>query len=265
MYEPRFRRLTDLAQNQDPASTAASGPSSSRQGEAFFLAGKASRTKEFFRVVRIALEFIRGFRRLHFVGPCVTVFGSARFKEGHPYYNLARQVGRVIAREGYSVMTGGGPGVMEGANRGARDQGGESIGCNIVLPHEQGANPYVDQFINFRYFFVRKVMLVKYSHAFVILPGGFGTLDEMTEALTLIQTGRLYDFPVMLMGTTYWKPMLEMLEKVFLPQGTIAPEDLKFLQITDDPEEVGRQISDVARKLRVPIQPRPALQFPSLN
>jgi uncharacterized protein (TIGR00730 family) len=156
------------------------------KGEAQFLAGRHSRFYEALRVIRISLEFFRGFFTLHFIGPAITVFGSARFKEDHPYYQLAQKVGAAIAREGFTVMTGGGPGVMEAANRGAKEVGGTSIGCNIVLPHEQRPNPYLDQVVNFYYFFVRKVMLVKYSYAFVIMPGGFGTLDEMTEALTLL-------------------------------------------------------------------------------
>ncbi len=244
---PKIHRLHELAGSLE------------KDSETTFLAGRESRVSEFLRVVRIAIEFIRGFQRLHFVGPCITVFGSARFKEHHPYYELARKVGQAIAREGYTVMTGGGPGVMEAANRGAKDEGGESIGCNIVLPREQHANPYVDQFINFHYFFVRKVMLVKYSHAFVILPGGFGTMDEMTEALTLIQTGKLYDFPVILMGKKYWEPLLELFRGNFVLEGTIMPEDMNFLQITDDPEDVATAIRDIACRLRVPVRaPRAA-------
>jgi len=151
-----------------------------------FLEGPGGRGSELLRVLRIAAEFVRGFRVLHFVGPCVTVFGSARFAEDHPAYQLAREMGRRIAREGFTVMTGGGPELIEAANRGAKDVGGRSIGCNIVLPREQQPNPFLDRFLTFRYFFVRKVMLVKYSYAFVVLPGGFGTLDELFEAATLI-------------------------------------------------------------------------------
>src|SRR5580765_7592539 len=165
------------------------GPGGGRVLE--LLEGPRARVVEFKRVWRIAAEFIRGFRALHFVGPCVTVFGSARFKEGDPYYQLAREVGKGIASLGMTTMTGGGPGIMEAANRGAKEAGGTSIGCNIILPHEQKPNPYLDRFVEFRYFFVRKLMLIKYSYAFVVMPGGFGTLDELFESLTLVQTGKI--------------------------------------------------------------------------
>jgi uncharacterized protein (TIGR00730 family) len=153
-------------------------------------------------------DFIRGFRVLHFVGPCVTVFGSARIKSDSPYYELARKMGAAIAQLGFTVMTGGGPGIMEAANRGAKEAGGRSVGCNIELPHEQKPNLYLDRFVTMHYFFVRKMLLVKYSYAFVILPGGAGTLDEMFEAITLIQTRRMTNFPVVIMGTDYWDEIL---------------------------------------------------------
>lgn len=200
-----------------------------------FLSGPRSRLSEARRVVRIAAEFIRGFRRLHFLGPCVTVFGSARFGEDHPSYILARQVGQEIARAGLVTMTGGGPGVMEGANRGAKEAGGLSIGCNIQLPHEQEPNPYLDRFVDFRYFFVRKVMLVKYSSAFLVLPGGFGTMDELFEALTLVQTGKIDSFPIVLMGTDYWAPLLAFMRDTLGGAGTISLGDLDLLTVTDDP------------------------------
>ena len=170
--------------------------------------GPQPRAQELLRAIRIFTEFMRGFRALHFVGPCVTVFGSARFRENHPYYALARQCGAELARAGFTVMTGGGPGIMEAANRGAKEAGGRSIGCNIRLPKEQQPNPYLDRWITFRYFFVRKVMLVKYSYAFITLPGGFGTLDEIFETATLIQTGKIREFPLVLMGREYWQPLL---------------------------------------------------------
>ncbi|GJQ30386.1 MAG: cytokinin riboside 5'-monophosphate phosphoribohydrolase [Phycisphaerae bacterium] len=185
---------------------------------------------------RIALEFIRGFRTLHFVGPCVTVFGSARFDEHSPYYAMARTMGAKIAARNLTVMTGGGPGIMEAANRGAREAGGRSIGCNIHLPMEQKPNPYVDRFITFRYFFVRKVMLVKYSLAFVVMPGGLGTLDELFEAATLVQTGKIASFPIVLMGTEYWGPLLEFMRGPMIDAGTISPGDLGSIVVTDDPE-----------------------------
>lgn len=197
-------------------------------------------------MIRIAAEFIRGFRKLHFLGPCVTVFGSARFREGHPYYELARQVGAQLASAGFIVMTGGGPGIMEAASRGAKEAGGSTVGCNIRLPHEQHPNPWLDHVVNFYYFFVRKVMLVKYSYAFVVLPGGFGTHDELSEALTLIQTGKLYDFPVILMGKDYWKPYLDFLENCATIHGTIQRSDLDYLLVTDSPEEAARRICEVA-------------------
>lgn len=230
--KPRIRRLAKL-----------------KSQDAKFLAGGKSRVYEFFRVIRIALEFIRGFRALHFVGPCITVFGSARFKEDHPYYQLTRRVGNAISKEGYTVITGGGPGLMEAANRGARDGGGRSVGCNVVLPHEQGMNAYCDEGVTFYYFFVRKVMLLKYSHAFVFMPGGFGTLDEMTESLTLIQTGKLYDFPVILMGTDYWKGYLDWIKNTLIPNGTISADDLDYITCTDDPEEVARIIRANGQRL----------------
>lgn len=182
------------------------------------------------------MEFIRGFRTLHFVGPCVTVFGSARFDEHSPYYAMARTMGAKIAARNLTVMTGGGPGIMEAANRGAREAGGRSIGCNIHLPMEQKPNPYVDRFITFRYFFVRKVMLVKYSLAFVVMPGGLGTLDELFEAATLVQTGKIASFPIVLMGTEYWGPLLEFMRGPMIDAGTISPGDLGSIVVTDDPE-----------------------------
>ena len=194
---------------------------------------------------RILREFLKGFRSLHFVGPCVSVFGSARFAEDHPYYTLARQVGWHLSRLGFTVMTGGGPGIMEAANRGAKEAGGRSIGCNIALPHEQQANPYVDRWVTFRYFFVRKVMLVKYSYAFVVLPGGFGTMDELFESMTLIQTQKIHDFPVILMGKAYWEPIMAFLDRM-VDEGTISPSDLELLIVTDSVEEAAAHVQECA-------------------
>ncbi|HMN96981.1 MAG TPA: TIGR00730 family Rossman fold protein [Phycisphaerales bacterium] len=202
-----------------------------------FLEGPRGRLEELGRIVRISMEFLRGLRSLHFVGPCVTVFGSARFPETHPYYMLAREVGRGLARAGFTIMTGGGPGIMEAANRGAKDVGGASIGCNIELPMEQTPNPYLDRFVDFRYFFVRKVMLVKYSVAFVTMPGGFGTLDEIFETLTLMQTGKIQSFPIVVMGRAYWEPMTEFFTRRLVEERTIDSNDLRLLHVTDDPEE----------------------------
>jgi uncharacterized protein (TIGR00730 family) len=210
--------------------------------EGSFLAGPQPRFAELSRLWRIGSDFVRGFRALHFVGPCVTVFGSARFREDHPYYELAREVGRRLGLAGFTVMTGGGPGIMEAANRGARDAGTPSVGCNIVLPHEQQPNPYLDCFVEFRYFFVRKVMLVKYSYAFVVLPGGFGTMDEIFECATLIQTGKIRGFPLVLMGTGYWRPLLDFLDGTMIPAGTILPADRERIFVTDSPEEAVRHI-----------------------
>jgi uncharacterized protein (TIGR00730 family) len=172
------------------------------------------------------------------VGPAVTIFGSARTGRADPEYALARTIGRRIAEAGYAVITGGGPGVMEAANRGAREGGGLSVGCNIELPHEQGMNAYVDLGVEFRYFFARKVMFVKYADAFVILPGGFGTLDELFEALTLIQTGKVRHFPVVLVGRSYWAGLLGWIRATLLPAGAIEEQDMNLVQITDDPDEV---------------------------
>ena len=212
-----------------------------------FLEGPQKRGVEFLRALRIFCELIRGFRGLHFAGPCVTVFGSARFQEDHPYYQLARDVGKLLAQAGFSVMTGGGPGIMEAANRGAKDVGGRSIGCNIVLPQEQKPNPYLDQFLEFRYFFVRKVMLVKYSYAFIIMPGGYGTLDELFETATLIQTGKIHNFPLVLMGKAYWQPMLDFL-KTLVTARTISQGDYNRILVTDSPEEAVKAVTEVAMK-----------------
>jgi uncharacterized protein (TIGR00730 family) len=200
------------------------------------LEGPHSRGREFVILLRAVRDFIRGFRGLHFVGPCVTIFGSARFPEGHQYYELGRQVGRAVAQLGFTVMTGGGPGVMEAANRGAQEAGGRSVGCNVTLPHEQFPNRYLDRYVTCHYFFVRKVLLFKYSYAFVVLPGGLGTLDELTEALTLIQTGKILQFPVVLMGKSYWKPFTDLLREM-VTVGTVSATDLDLFFVTDDVPE----------------------------
>jgi uncharacterized protein (TIGR00730 family) len=213
-----------------------------------FLAGPQQRLEELMRTARIFCEFVRGFRTLHFVGPCVTVFGSARFTANHPYYELARQCGAELAKAGFTVITGGGPGIMEAANRGAKETGGRSIGCNIQLPREQKPNPYVDQFITFRYFFVRKVMLVKYSYAFIALPGGFGTLDEIFETATLIQTGKIRDFPLVLMGKEYWRPLLEFMSERMVNEQAIDQADVDRFIITDSAQEAVGAITEVAKR-----------------
>ncbi len=214
-------------------------------GEIEFLEGPAARGSEFMRAVRIFFEFIHGFRKLHFVGPCVTVFGSARIQEEHPSYQLAREMGARLAEAGFTVMTGGGPGIMEAANRGAKGVGGRSIGCNIELPMEQQPNAYVDRWIEFRYFFVRKVMLVKYSYAFIVMPGGFGTMDELFEAATLIQTGKIKSFPLILMNVEYWKPLRKLLEEMVAAH-TIDQGDLDRIVFTDSPDEAMETIRAMA-------------------
>jgi uncharacterized protein (TIGR00730 family) len=205
--------------------------------EQYFLEGPHSRRSELLFSVHVFRELIRGFRHLHFVGPCVTVFGSARFTADHPYYELARQIGKNLAKAGFTVMTGGGPGIMEAANRGAKDANGMSVGCNIKLPQEQKPNPYLDRWVTFDHFFVRKVLLFKYSFAFVIMPGGLGTTDELFEALTLIQTGKISHFPIIMVGKEYWHDVPELMRKM-VEAGTASAEDLKLLYFTDSLDEV---------------------------
>jgi uncharacterized protein (TIGR00730 family) len=233
-----------------PAPDAAEQPSADRdvQGEARLLSGPLDRTSELLRVARISREFIRGFRKLHFLGPCVTVFGSTHFAEGHPYYDLGQEVGRRLAKAGFTTMTGGGPGLMEAANRGAKEAGGRSVGCNIVLPHEQAPNAYLDEMITFQHFYVRKVMLVKYSYAFIALPGGLGTLDEMFEIATLVQTSKVKDFPIVLMPSEFWCPLLDFMRNTMLAQGTVSEADISHLELMDSPALVVDYIHDTAMK-----------------
>jgi uncharacterized protein (TIGR00730 family) len=216
--------------------------------ERVLLQGPHARRHELRQAVRIFSECIRGFRALHFVGPCVTVFGSARFDAAHPYYLLGEEVGARLAEIGVTVMTGGGPGLMEAANRGARRAGGRSIGCNIQLPEEQQPNPYLDRMVEFRYFFVRKLMLLKYSYAFVALPGGFGTLDEIFETLVLIQTGKIRRFPLVLLGTEFWGPLVGVLRERLLPAGTIDAGDVALITLTDSPSEAVAHIREAVMR-----------------
>ena len=216
--------------------------------EHHLLKGPRLRRHELYTTIRIFTEFIRGFRKLHFIGPCVTVFGSARFDENHEYYKLTREVGRKLAQAGFGVMTGGGPGIMEAANRGAQDGGGLSLGCNIELPMEQHPNPYLDRFVDFKYFFVRKVMLVKYSDAFIVMPGGFGTLDELFETAVLVQTGKIEKFPIIIMGSAFWEPLYEFIEQSLIKVGTISPEDTGLFHLTDDPDEAVAIIAEAQAK-----------------
>lgn len=202
-----------------------------------FMAGPRSRFRELQYVFGVFGQFIKGLRALHFVGPCVTVFGSARFDENHHYYKLAREVSAELGKLGFAIMTGGGPGIMEAANRGAKDVGALSVGCNITLPHEQKENPYLDRFVNMEYFFVRKELLRKYSFAFVVLPGGFGTLDEFFETLTLIQTGKIERFPIVIMGREFHQNIMNHIQ-LMIEAKTISSEDMDLLLFTDSVEEV---------------------------
>src|SRR5437868_8168391 len=206
------------------------------RADEIFLEGPRSRFAEFFTLLRVMRDFLRGFRTLHFVGPCVTVFGSARVPRDDPNYDLARKMGAAIARLGFTVMTGAGPGIMEAANRGAKEAGGRSVGCNIELPYEQAANAYLDRCVRMHYFFVRKALLIKYSYAFVVMPGGAGTLDELFNALTLIQTGKIKNFPVVIMGTDYWKELIDFIQKM-ARHHMIADADLQLIYATDSVEE----------------------------
>ncbi len=210
--------------------------------EQVYLDGPKSRGYELAFAWRVFWQFIKGFRNLHFVGPCVTVFGSARFKDDHPYYIKAREFGKRISELGLTTMTGGGPGIMEAANRGAFEVGGKSVGCNIQLPFEQHINPYMQKSVTFEHFFVRKVLLVKYSYAFIIMPGGFGTMDEFFETLTLIQTKSITRFPVVLFGKEYFAPLLENIEWMST-QGTISKEDMNLVLVTDSVDEAMLHIS----------------------
>ena len=202
---------------------------------------------DFDRGFRMFQEFVGGCRGLFDVGPTVSVFGSARFAESHPYYQLARELGRALAQHGYAVMTGGGPGIMEAANRGAREGGGLSIGCNIVLPQEQQPNPYLDRMLSFDHFFVRKVMLVKYSLGFVLMPGGYGTLDEIFETVTLVQTGKIRRFPIVAMGRSYWQGMLDFISETMFREGCAEAGEVGGFLVTDSVEEAVSHIDRVAR------------------
>ncbi len=221
-------------------------PESPDSEEVQFLRGPQTRSREFLFVLRVCLEFVRGFRRFHFLGPCVTIFGSARFAEDHPYYQLAREIGHGLAKAGFTVVTGGGPGIMEAANRGAREAGGQSIGANIRLEHEQHPNRYLDVFMNFKYFFVRKVMLVKYSYAFIVMPGGFGTMDEAFETATLIQTHKIKEFPIVMVAEDFWFPLNDFMIEKMLKTGTIDQQDLDKFHFTNSAEAVVAYVKEAA-------------------
>ena len=212
-----------------------------------FLEGPRTRWDELRYAFDVFKEFMRGFRVLHFVGPCVTVFGSARFDENNPYYQKAREVSAEIARLGFTIMTGGGPGIMEAANRGAKDINGKSVACNIELPHEQHINPYLDKSVTIKYFFVRKTLLIKYSYAFVIFPGGFGTLDEFSEILTLVQTRKLDQRPIVVFNKKYHEPLHAFFDNM-IDAGAIAKEDPGLVLVTDSTEEAIAFIGKHAHK-----------------
>ncbi len=201
------------------------------------ISGPQKRTQEFFWALGIFKEMVKGMRSLHFTGPCITIFGSARFTEGNEFYELARMTGAEAARNGLTVMTGGGGGIMEASNRGAKEAGGKSIGCNIKLPMEQKPNPYLDRWVEFDHFFVRKVMLIKYSYSFIIFPGGFGTMDEFFEVMTLIQTAKIHDFPVVVMGKKFWNDLLHFVEVKMCDYQVITKEDLELVTVTDSPKD----------------------------
>ena len=203
------------------------------------------------RMFRILSEFVEGFETLSTMGKAVSIFGSARLSQSHKYYKLTEEVAYLLAKDGYAIVTGGGPGLMEAGNRGARRAKGHSIGLNIHIPMEQKSNPYVDTLIDFRYFFIRKVMFVKYAKAFVIMPGGYGTLDEFSEALNLIQTMRIQRFPVVAVGTQYWKGLTDWMKNSAVREGCVSPEDLDIFKVTDSPKEVVRIIRDFYKKHKI--------------
>ena len=205
------------------------------------LSGPSSRLRDLTTLFRVTKDLLTGFRALHFAGPCVTIFGSARTKVGSPYYEMARQMGAACARLGFTVVTGGGPGIMQAGNQGAFEAGGRSLGVNIELPFEQELNRYVQRSVTMRYFFTRKVVLVKYSYAFIILPGGSGTMDEMFETMTLIQTGKLKIFPIVLMGKDYWQPLMDFVYRM-VEEGTLSPDDPDLIFFTDDVKEAAAHL-----------------------
>lgn len=240
--------MADHTHSSPVSSPPASSTALQSTPEGRFLGEPRSRTVELGSAFKIFWELIKGFRGLHFVGPCATVFGSARFKEDHRYYQLAREVGGALARAGFTVMTGGGPGIMEAACRGAKEAGGKTVGSVIKLDFEDEANPWLDRSVEFDYFFVRKLMLLKYSYGFIVAPGGFGTLDEIFETATLIQTHKMGDFPIVLMGTDYWRDLIGFIRETMVPEGTISPNDIDRILITDSPEEAAAELSRAAKE-----------------
>ena len=238
--------MTDPSlERERPPTTGSAATAPPQRADEIFLEGPRSRFGELITLFRVLLDFLRGFRVLHFVGPCVTVFGSARVKEGDASYELARKMGAAIAQLGFTVMTGGGPGIMEAANRGAKEANGRPVGCNLELEFEQHPNAFLDRCVILHYFFVRKTLLVKYSYAFVVMQGGAGTLDELAEAVTLIQTRKIKNFPVVVMGTEYWRDLLKMFEKM-AGEGMIDRSDLELIFATDSVEKAIAHIREKA-------------------
>jgi uncharacterized protein (TIGR00730 family) len=244
MSKIAHQSATDLSFIPDPSGDSGAA----RLTEAALLRGSDDLLADFDRAYHIFQSLVTSCRALYDIGPAVTIFGSARLGEAHPYYNLAREMGKELARAGYAVLTGGGPGIMEAANRGAREGGGLSIGCNILLPQEQQPNPYLDRALNFDYFFVRKVMLRKYSCAFVLMPGGIGTLDEIFETATLIQTGKLPPFPIVMMGSDYWNPVRNAIQQVMFEAGTFQEGEVGSI-VTDSPAEAVAHITQVVQPI----------------
>jgi uncharacterized protein (TIGR00730 family) len=242
------RSSTPSTPTPPPATGPEWGKGTRSDKEREFLEGPRPRGVELGEALNIFWQCMRGFRTLHFVGPCVTVFGSARFREDHPYYALTREVGRQLAEAGFTVMTGGGPGLMEAANRGAKEGGGYSVGANIMLPVEQKPNAYLDRWIEFPYFFVRKLMLLKYSYGFIAMPGGIGTLDEIFETAVQIQTGKMPNFPMVLVGKSYWEPLVGFIRDTLLKAGTVDAVDVSRALLTDSPEEAVELIRERAIK-----------------
>jgi uncharacterized protein (TIGR00730 family) len=242
------------------------GAQSRNQVERVFLEGPKSRSFELKNAIEVFMEMMKGVRRFHFIGPCVTVFGSARFAPNHEYYELAHEMGKELVLKGFAVMTGGGPGIMEAANKGAKSVGGHSLGCNITLPIEQRPNPYLDEWMEFKYFMVRKFMLAKYSYGFIAMPGGFGTLDELFGVLTLIQTKKMRNFPVVLVGKSFWEPLRNLIEDRLVDTKTIDLEDTKTIHFTDSPQEAALFIQNIAtEKFEVKIRPYKLLGEHSLR
>lgn len=243
------RKITDKPLEEESGSIGVPENESSTKTKEirYFLEGPKSRGSELWIAIKVFMEFIKGFRVFHFLGPAVTVFGSARFKDDHKYYILGRQIGSELVKMGFTVMTGGGPGIMEAVNRGAKEANGRSVGCNIELPFEQDPNAYMDKWVEFDFFFVRKVMLLKYSYGFIVLPGGFGTLDEFFETLTLIQTKKIKNFPVVLMGKDFYQNVIEQME-IMLAEGTISAKDMELILITDNVDEAMAHIHHYAIK-----------------